>query len=211
MYWYWAGVTSRVSHSKSGGVSCNEGSSQAARAGTLCARAPGKPQRVAQCCPIVRVRGSHRQATGQSLRGRKAVRGLAQDAHQSRSGICDRRIHAERPQLRCAHLWILRRRRPADIRGADPNGFTPRSRLDLFARLQALETPTCPFPNLPEPKEGRWGQGLTAAKMAECRWVKPLLVGQFEFLEWTPDNHLRHSRFVALREDKKPRDVTAGR
>ena len=30
---------------------------------------------------------------------------------------------------------------------------------------------------------------------------------QFEFVEWTPDNHLRHSRFVALREDKKPRDV----
>ena len=91
------------------------------------------------------------------------------------------------------------------------NGFTPRSRLDLFARLQALETLTCPFSNLPEPRGGRWGQGLTAAKMAECPWVKPLFVGQFEFLEWTPDNHLRHSRFVALREDQNPRDVTAER
>ena len=55
------------------------------------------------------------------------------------------------------------------------------------------------------------GQGLTAAKMAECRWVKPELVGQFEFAEWTPDNHLRHSRFVALREDKNPRDVVRER
>jgi len=91
------------------------------------------------------------------------------------------------------------------------NGFTPRSRLDLFARLRKLETPTCPFSNLPEPRGGRWGQGLTADKMAACRWVKPLLVGQFEFLEWTPDNHLRHSRFVALREDKNPPDVTAER
>ena len=91
------------------------------------------------------------------------------------------------------------------------NGFSPRSRLDLFERLRKLETPTCPFSNLPEPKGGRWGQGLTAAKMTECRWIKPLLVGQFEFLEWTPDNHLRHSRFVALREDKNPRDVTAER
>jgi bifunctional non-homologous end joining protein LigD len=27
------------------------------------------------------------------------------------------------------------------------------------------------------------------------------------FLEWTADNHLRHSKFVALREDKKARDV----
>ena len=33
------------------------------------------------------------------------------------------------------------------------------------------------------------------------------LLGQFEFLEWTGDNHLRHSRFVGLREDKNARDV----
>ena len=38
-------------------------------------------------------------------------------------------------------------------------------------------------------------------------WLKPVLVGQFEFLEWTPDNQLRHSKFVSLREDRKPRDV----
>lgn len=43
--------------------------------------------------------------------------------------------------------------------------------------------------------------------MADCRWLKPVLVGQFEFLEWTGDNHLRHSKFIALREDKKARDV----
>ncbi len=33
--------------------------------------------------------------------------------------------------------------------------------------------------------------------MAECRWRRPKLVAQFEFVEWTPDNHLRHSRFAA--------------
>src|SRR4051794_35420999 len=33
-------------------------------------------------------------------------------------------------------------------------------------------------------------------------WVKPVLVGQFEFVEWTPDHHLLHSRFMGLREDK---------
>ena len=43
--------------------------------------------------------------------------------------------------------------------------------------------------------------------MAECQWLKPELVGQFEFLEWTGDNHLRHSKVVGLREDKKARDV----
>lgn len=31
----------------------------------------------------------------------------------------------------------------------------------------------------------RGGRGLTAAKMKDCRWLKPVLVGQFEFVEWT--------------------------
>jgi ATP-dependent DNA ligase len=43
--------------------------------------------------------------------------------------------------------------------------------------------------------------------MAECQWLKPVLVGQFELLEWTADNPLRHSKCVGLREHKKARDV----
>jgi hypothetical protein len=43
--------------------------------------------------------------------------------------------------------------------------------------------------------------------MAECQWLKPVLVAQIEFLERTADDHLRHSRFVGLREDKKAKDV----
>ena len=39
--------------------------------------------------------------------------------------------------------------------------------------------------------------------MADCRWLTPVLVGQFEFLEWTGENHLRHSKFIALRDDKR--------
>jgi bifunctional non-homologous end joining protein LigD len=35
--------------------------------------------------------------------------------------------------------------------------------------------------------------------------LKPKLVGQFEFVEWTGENHLRHSKFMGLREDKKAR------
>jgi bifunctional non-homologous end joining protein LigD len=87
------------------------------------------------------------------------------------------------------------------------NGFTPATRQQVFRKLRTLEIAECPFANLPEARSGRWGQGLTKAKMAECRWLKPVLVGQFEFLEWTPDNHLRHARFVALREDRPPRSV----
>src|SRR4051794_32889480 len=87
------------------------------------------------------------------------------------------------------------------------NGFTPAMRVELFKKFKGLEVYDCPFANLPEKHAGRWGQGLTAAKMADCRWLKPVLIGQFEFVEWTPDNHLRHSRFLGLRDDKKPKDV----
>jgi ATP-dependent DNA ligase len=83
------------------------------------------------------------------------------------------------------------------------SGFTPAVREQLHQRFRALETPECPFANLPEARAGRWGEGLTAAKMKNCRWLKPVLIGQFEFVEWTPDKHLRHSRFVGFRAAEK--------
>jgi hypothetical protein len=43
--------------------------------------------------------------------------------------------------------------------------------------------------------------------MEKCQWLKPRLVAQVEFTEWTPDGHLRHSSFLALRDDKDPRKV----
>jgi len=77
-------------------------------------------------------------------------------------------------------------------------GFTPASRERLMEKLRPLEIAKCPFANLPEARSGRWGEGLTAEKMKECVWVSPELVAVVEFVEWTPDNHLRHARFVGL-------------
>jgi ATP-dependent DNA ligase len=37
--------------------------------------------------------------------------------------------------------------------------------------------------------------------------VKPEIVAQVEFLEWTDADHLRHSKFVGLRDDKDARNV----
>ena len=88
------------------------------------------------------------------------------------------------------------------------NGFTPALRASVFEKLRPLEIATCPFANLPEKRSGRWGEGLTAEKMKECRWLKPVLVGRFEFVEWTPENHLRRVKFVGLRDDQKASDVT---
>ena len=91
--------------------------------------------------------------------------------------------------------------------GRTRNGFTPMLREQLQKQFLTLEISECPFANLPEEKSGYWGLGLTAEKMKKCRWLKPRLVGQFEYVDWTPDNHLRHSRFIALR-NPEPRDIT---
>jgi DNA ligase D-like protein (predicted ligase) len=91
--------------------------------------------------------------------------------------------------------------------GRTRNGFTPVVRRQLFKKFHGLAIAECPFANLPEAKAGRWGAGLTAAKMKDCRWLKPVLVAQIDFLEWTGDSHLRHTKFVALREDKSARHV----
>jgi ATP-dependent DNA ligase len=69
------------------------------------------------------------------------------------------------------------------------NGFTPPLREQLPEKMKPLHIPESPFADLPEKTGGRWGQGLTAKKMKHCRWLTPELVGQFEFVEWTPDNH----------------------
>jgi len=86
-------------------------------------------------------------------------------------------------------------------------GLVPATRRELYGRLKPIIVERCPFENLPESKSGRWGQGLTAAKMKECVWVNPELVGNFEFLEWTDTNHVRHIEFVGIRDDKDPRRV----
>jgi ATP-dependent DNA ligase len=87
------------------------------------------------------------------------------------------------------------------------NGFVPRIRDELFPALKALQTAKCPFGNLPEKRASRWGESLTAEKMHQCRWVKPKLVCQVAFVEWTDARHLRHCTFIAMRDDKKPAEV----
>ena len=85
------------------------------------------------------------------------------------------------------------------------NGFVPRTRNEVFQHLKGLQADACPIVNLPEKK--RTQCALRREDMKYCVWLRPELVAQIEFGEWTPDGHLRHSRFVALREDKNPHEV----
>lgn len=87
------------------------------------------------------------------------------------------------------------------------NGFVSASPRQVFSKLNHLVTPECPFVNLPETRRSRFGEELNAEKVKKAVWLRPEAVAQIEFLEWTEADRLRHSRFVALREDKNPRSV----
>ncbi|HJT67260.1 MAG TPA: non-homologous end-joining DNA ligase [Pyrinomonadaceae bacterium] len=87
------------------------------------------------------------------------------------------------------------------------NGFTPALRREIATKFAKLKTSHCPFANLPEPASARRGEAVTAEVMKQLQWLRPKLVAQIEYTEWTPGNHLRHSRFIALRDDKKAQEV----
>ena len=86
-------------------------------------------------------------------------------------------------------------------------GFTPHSRAEMMRRLAPIATRKCPFVNLPSSRAGHWGEGITAEEMTVLRWVKPVVVVEVAFTEWTRDGNLRHSSFVGFRDDKAARDV----
>jgi bifunctional non-homologous end joining protein LigD len=79
-------------------------------------------------------------------------------------------------------------------------GFSENLLRDLRARLEKLEQAKPPFA---DPPRGALARGV--------HWVKPQLVAQVHFLEWTSDGILRHPSFEGLREDKDPRQVVRER
>jgi bifunctional non-homologous end joining protein LigD len=76
-------------------------------------------------------------------------------------------------------------------------GFNDATLATLAKRLAKLASDKPPFANPPTGAEGR-----------RAHWVKPELVGEVSFTEWTRDGTLRHPSFQGLREDKPARDIT---
>jgi bifunctional non-homologous end joining protein LigD len=86
-------------------------------------------------------------------------------------------------------------------------GFNPSTRRRLFETIRPLLTPKCPFDNLPSSRKSHFGEGITAEEMKELCWLKPKLVAQVSFTEWTDYGLLRHATFHGLRDDKEPRAI----
>jgi bifunctional non-homologous end joining protein LigD len=75
-------------------------------------------------------------------------------------------------------------------------GFNARSLSELTKKLRAIEVKATAFANPPRGAEAR-----------SAHWVKPELVAEISFTEWTGDGHLRHPSFQGLRVDKRPEEV----
>lgn len=78
--------------------------------------------------------------------------------------------------------------------GHTGSGFTEQSLAATYKKLKALITPKPPFDKKPRTN-------------MPCTWVKPVLVCEVKFSEWTKDNMLRQPIFMGLREDKSAKDV----
>lgn len=84
--------------------------------------------------------------------------------------------------------------------GKAGTGFDERMLHDLRARLDKLEIDKPAFKNPPRGAEAR-----------RSHWVKPELVADVAFTQWTREGILRHPTFQGLREDKSPREVVRER
>jgi bifunctional non-homologous end joining protein LigD len=73
-------------------------------------------------------------------------------------------------------------------------GYTGETLRDLGAKLRKLRVPEPPFDPAP--------------RMRDATWVRPSLVAQLAYQEWTADGKLRQPAFLGLRTDKKPKEVT---
>jgi len=87
------------------------------------------------------------------------------------------------------------------------SGFDGRWLATLHAKFMKLAVSKPPFANLPLAKRPRFGQGMTPAVMRTVTWLKPQLVAQIKFAEWTQDGILRQPVFLGLRADKSAKQV----
>jgi bifunctional non-homologous end joining protein LigD len=72
-------------------------------------------------------------------------------------------------------------------------GFNQRSLAEIYKLMQPLKAKTSPFVDAPKTNE-------------PVQWLKPKLVAEVKFSEWTADYRLRHPVFIGLREDKQPEE-----
>jgi bifunctional non-homologous end joining protein LigD len=74
-------------------------------------------------------------------------------------------------------------------------GFNERKLAQLYELMQPFKTKTCPFVAQPKTNE-------------PVQWLKPKLVAEVKFSEWTAEERMRQPIFLGLREDERPEQTT---
>jgi bifunctional non-homologous end joining protein LigD len=92
------------------------------------------------------------------------------------------------------YLGVFNEQGELDFTGNVGTGFTQASLKEIYDQLQQQATSINPFNSIPPDAQ-------------KAHWLKPVLVCEVEFTQWTSDNHLRHPSFKGLRLDKKAKDV----
>jgi bifunctional non-homologous end joining protein LigD len=122
------------------------------------------------------------------------------------AGVRRWRISSWVERHRCPASRLLRRDRPA-VRRQGASGLRAASTSRGLQGAEPHHVDDCPFVDLPNSKSSRWSGGITADEMREMQWVKPTVVVQVRFVEWTAEGRLRHAAFVGLRHDKDASEV----
>ena len=86
--------------------------------------------------------------------------------------------------------------------GSVGTGWSTQEAQDLRVALSKLQQAQAPFA-AGVTKPGRWSRRVLGSE----RWVKPRLVAEVEFAEWTSDGQIRHASYVALRSDKPAKAI----
>ncbi|MCR5867260.1 DNA ligase D [Aquincola sp. J276] len=86
--------------------------------------------------------------------------------------------------------------------GSVGTGWSTSTARELHQMLLALET-SQPAIDPATVKPGRWSRRTAGSE----RWVRPELVVEVAFAEWTPEGHVRHATFRGVRSDKPAREI----
>jgi hypothetical protein len=167
-----------------------------------CSSSPASKENAAEmdCADVGDAHGPTLFARGMVVRtevGRRTLLGFSQRVRiEPLLAVRHRRLHgtAGRRIYFGALLLGYYRRQTLVYAGKVGTGLGRDTLRRLGKKLAELKTPISPFEGEDLPRDG-------------VHWVKPKLVAQIAFTEWTPEGKLRHPRFLGLRDDKNPEDV----
>jgi bifunctional non-homologous end joining protein LigD len=144
----------------------------------------------------LRHRGHHGQARRQPVRVRTPDRRLAEGEDRAASGGGDRRLHGAKANPAILRRLVLAVREDDAWRyiGHVGTDFSHKVLEEFHGKLLRLKIAKSPFPA--KVKDA----GVTT-------WVRPLLVAEVKFAEWTSKGELRQPVYLGLRSDKKSKDV----